>query len=351
MLAARPHGVHAHAGSAAFWHIALSASEARSHVLLPLDDVQRLAPDVAAQSGRVAVARLGAFGDAILRHFVVLEDGSAVPAQVADARVLSSGLLEVQLRHRLAPGGGSVTLRATFHELTDDTHRVIARVEDVRRDATERRRDGAATLMFDVAASEHVVTSEPLASWRDVGAPAGSTRAMILLGIEHILTGYDHLVFLACLLIAGGTWWSRAGIISAFTLAHSVTLVLAALRVVTPPERFVEAAIAVSIAYVAIENLVADPRRARWPAAFGFGLVHGLGFAGMLDGLELPAGQWLAAVLTFNVGVELGQLVAMAVSLPIINLLTRSSWHAHVVRYGSSAVLGLAVFWLLERLS
>ncbi len=350
LLATRTHSVHAHAGSAALWHVVLSAAEARSHVLLPLDDVQRLAPDVAAQGGRVAVARLGAFGDAILRHFVVLQNGSAVPAQVADARVLSSGLVEMQLRHRLDPGDGSVALRATFHELTDDTHRVIARVEDVRRDATERRRDRAAPLLFDAATSEHVVSLEPLASWRDVIAPARSTRAMILLGIEHILTGYDHLVFLACLLVPGGTWRSRVAIVSAFTAAHSATLVLAATRMVTPPPQFVELAIAVSIAYVAVENLLGGHRLSRWPTAFGFGLIHGFGFASMIDLLELPVGQWMAAVLAFNLGVEIGQLAVVAVALPIIIVLARSDWHRRVVQCTSVIVFGFAVAWFVERL-
>ena len=170
------------------------------------------------------------------------------------------------------------------------------------------------------------------------------------LGVEHILTGYDHLVFLACLLMAGGSTRSLVGIVSAFTVAHSVTLVLAATRVVTPPAEFVEPAIAISIAYVAIENLVADPGRSRWATAFGFGLIHGFGFAGTLDMLGLPLGQWLAAVLAFNIGVEIGQLAVVAIALPLVIAIARSSWHVRIVRYASSAVLGLAVFWFVERL-
>ncbi|WP_110174252.1 HupE/UreJ family protein [Luteitalea pratensis] len=178
----------------------------------------------------------------------------------------------------------------------------------------------------------------------------GSTRAMLLLGIEHILAGYDHLVFLGCLLLAGGTWRSRLGIASAFTVAHSITLILAAVRIVNPPAGFVEPAIAVTIAYVALENLIGDPHRSRWPTAFGFGLIHGFGFAGMLDVLDLPARQWFAAVLAFNVGVEIGQVAVVAVAMPLVIAITRSSWHPRVVRYASSAVLGLSGLWFVERM-
>jgi hypothetical protein len=105
-----------------------------------------------------------------------------------------------------------------------------------------------------------------------------------------------------------------------------------------------------SIAYVAIENLVSERLGPRWPTAFGFGLVHGLGFAGTLDVLDLPVRQWLAAVFAFNLGVEIGQLAVVAVALPLIVVLARSSWHRRVVQYTSVLVLGLALAWFVERL-
>jgi hydrogenase/urease accessory protein HupE len=353
----------AHAGSVAFWRVSFAAAEARSQLLLSLDDVVRLAPGVAADSGIVAVERLGSFGDAIVRHFVVVTGGAAAPATILDARVLPSGLLELHLRHGLEPGRHPITLRTTFHELTDATHRVIARVERHGPDIGEAASPDAAPLIFDVATIEHVVTTRP-ASWRESVAPAGSARAMLLLGIEHILTGYDHLVFLVCLLVPGGTFRSRVAIVSAFTAAHSLTLVLAAMRLVTLPAQFVEPAIAISIAYVALENLLTVRRWARagnspsgrirrpsrWPTAFGFGLIHGFGFAGLLDVLDLPAGQWVASVLAFNLGVELGQLAVVAIALPVIVGLARSPWHRRVVQCTSVIVFGFAVGWFVDRL-
>lgn len=356
----------AHAGSVAFWRIVLHATDARSEILVALDDVDRSAPGLLTGTGDVPVERLGPFGEAILRHFIVIDDSGPAPSRILGARVLPSGLLELQVVHQVAADAARVALRATFHELTDDSHRVIARAE---------RHGAVDSLVFTVATPQHALPELRRASWRAALAPAGSVQAMLLLGIEHILTGYDHLVFLACLLVPGGTWRSRVAIVSAFTLAHSLTLALAAMRVVTPPARFVELAIAVSIAYVAIENLISSPmasgapgsrdRRTspaatypnpemasgtRWPTAFAFGLVHGLGFAGALDVLDLPVGQWLAAVLAFNLGVEIGQLAVVAVALPLVVLLARSSWHRSVVQYTSFAVVGLALVWFVERL-
>lgn len=350
VLSTRVIGVAAHAGSVAFWRVTVDVAEARSQILLSIDDVARLAPELADDIGAVPVARLGSFGDAVLRHFIVAVGGREAPASIVEARVLPSGLLAIDVRHALAPTGGPVTLRATFHELTDDTHRVMARVEHRRQDLGTGTSGDPAPLVFDVVTTEHVVATARVTPWRQAIAPAGSTRAMFLLGSEHILTGYDHLVFLACLLVPGGTFRSRVAIVSAFTVAHSLTLVLTAMRLVTVPPSFVEPAIAMSIAYVAVENLLGWHRSTRWPTAFGFGLVHGLGFAGTLDVLELPGGQWVVSVLAFNLGVEVGQLAVVAVALPVIVVLARSPWHRRVVQCTSVIVFGLAVAWFVERL-
>jgi hypothetical protein len=332
----------AHAGSLAFWRVTFQGSIAVSQILVDMDDVARLAPTLPTTTGPVREAGIDGLDTALLAHFVVLQGEVRAPARIVAARVLSSGLLEVQAEHTLESAATSIALRSTFHAVTDETHRVIARVERGRR---------VASLVFTASEALHDVPAEASRqSWWTGGAPEGSARAMLLAGIAHILTGYDHLVFLACLLMAGGRLRSLAGIVSAFTVAHSITLVLAAMQVLTPPAQFVEPAIAISIAYVAIENLVADPGRSRWPTAFGFGLIHGFGFAGTLDMLGLPLGQWLSAVLAFNVGVEIGQLAIVAISLPLVVVIARSPWHTAVVRCASSAVLGLSVFWFVERL-
>jgi hypothetical protein len=340
LLLAATH-VAAHAGSVAFWRITINAASARSEILIALDDIGRTRAAVLTASGPVSATDLGAFGAALLTHFVIQQDDMVLPARILAAEVLPSGLLQVRVEHAIRDASRPFVVRATLHALTDDTHRVIGRFE----------RDGIVTAMvFDATTPQHAVAARPARSWREATIAAGSMPGMLLLGIEHILTGYDHLVFLLCLLLAGGTWRSRLGIVSAFTVAHSITLVLAAMRVVTPPSGFVEPAIAITIAYVALENLIVDPQRSRWATAFGFGLIHGFGFATLLDVLDLPFGQWVAAVLAFNIGVEIGQLAVVAVAMPVVIVIARSSWHTRFVRYASSAVLGLAVVWFVERL-
>lgn len=332
----------AHAGSVAYWRLTFERDEAISQVLIALDDADRWIPASRMQPGKVSVSRLDTFGDAILQHFQVLRRGEAVPSRIVDASVLPSGLLELRVAHRIGNDVDSLSLRSTFHELTDDTHRVIARVDG---------RGVTGTWVLHASAAEQMLAWPAQdGAGPEQQASAASTMAMLRLGVEHILRGIDHLVFLACLLVAGGTWRSRIAVVSAFTVAHSLTLVLAAMRIVNLPPAFVEPAIAVSIAYVAAENLLGETDRSRWPTAFGFGLIHGFGFAGQLDLLNLPLAQWVTAVLAFNVGVEVGQLAVVAIVLPIVFAMARSAWHRRLVQCTSVLVLGLAVVWFVDRL-
>ncbi|MFD0737825.1 HupE/UreJ family protein [Lysobacter koreensis] len=186
-------------------------------------------------------------------------------------------------------------------------------------------------------------------------------------GVHHILIGYDHLAFLLCLLLPAallrrGDHWQPApglrsgfvhvlGIVTAFTLAHSVTLTLAALGWVTPAGRVVEAAIAASVLLAALNNVWPVVTRRLWLVGFGFGLVHGFGFAGALGELGLPDGARLRALLGFNLGVELGQLAVVALLLPLLFALRRHGWYSRWVLPGLSlAVAGLAGWWLWQRL-
>ena len=176
-----------------------------------------------------------------------------------------------------------------------------------------------------------------------------SSMEMVRLGVEHILSGYDHLLFLLTLLVVVSSWRQTLAIITAFTLAHSVTLALAALEVVRLPERLVESTIAASIAWVAGENLLRGQGHKRWLLTFGFGLIHGFGFAGVLAGLELPREGLLQSILLFNVGVEAGQLLVVLPVLPLILWMRRFSWQLPVQRMVSGAALVLSLWWLVER--
>jgi hypothetical protein len=170
------------------------------------------------------------------------------------------------------------------------------------------------------------------------------------LGIEHIVTGWDHLLFLLGLLLRGGGWWSLIKIITAFTLAHSVTLALAALGIVAVPDRLVEAVIALSIAFVAAENLFLRPLVARrWLVSFCFGLVHGFGFSSVLREIGLPTSGLVWALLGFNAGVELGQALVVALAVPALILVRDTRWEARVTASASVAILLVGLVLFVER--
>src|SRR4051794_3160271 len=171
------------------------------------------------------------------------------------------------------------------------------------------------------------------------------------LGVKHILTGYDHLLFLVALLATARGLWSVVRIVTAFTLAHSVTLTLGALGIVSIPDRIIEPLIAATIIWVALENLlVAEPDRRRWIWSFGFGLVHGLGFASALTELGLKGAELVRALVGFNLGVEIGQLIFVAAFLPALTWLSRGSGAKLTPRIASLAVAAVGTYWLVERI-
>jgi len=171
-------------------------------------------------------------------------------------------------------------------------------------------------------------------------------------GVHHILIGPDHLLFLVGLLLLGGSLRQLVLVVSAFTLAHSVTLSLAALDIVSPPAHIVEPAIALSIIYVGADNLtVRNGRDLRAWIAFAFGLVHGFGFAGVLREMDLPPRALGWSLFSFNVGVEIGQLVVVvAVASAIAAVRARSeAVGRRLVVAGSLVVMAAGTFWFLER--
>jgi hydrogenase/urease accessory protein HupE len=173
----------------------------------------------------------------------------------------------------------------------------------------------------------------------------------IKLGVEHIVTGYDHLLFLVALLATAKGTWSVVRIVTAFTAAHSVTLSLATFGIVTVPERIIEPLIAASIVWVALENLLfSDPDRRRWIWVFGFGLVHGFGFASALGELDLEGPSIARALVGFNLGIEIGQLLFVAMFMPVLALLKRGRGAFLTPRIASLAVITVGTYWLGERI-
>jgi hydrogenase/urease accessory protein HupE len=181
----------------------------------------------------------------------------------------------------------------------------------------------------------------------------GSFGNFLALGVKHILTGYDHLLFLFGLLVVARGFVSSLSIITSFTIAHSITLAAATFNLAQIPGRIVEPLIAASIVYVGIENLLrSDVPKARQLVTFGFGLIHGFGFASVLREMGIGAGTGGVALplLSFNIGVELGQIMVAAVALPIIwKLRANPLFIARWVPACSTAVVLLGSSWFVER--
>ena len=182
---------------------------------------------------------------------------------------------------------------------------------------------------------------------------ARSFANFLSLGVKHILTGYDHLLFLFGLLLVAGGFFCSLGIITSFTIAHSITLAVATLQLVQIPSRIVEPLIAASIVFVGIENLLCgDIPKARRMVPFGFGLIHGFGFASALReaGIRSGTGGIVLPLFSFNLGVELGQIMVAALALPIIWKLRENPMF--IVRWApacSTAVVLLGSFWFVQR--
>src|ERR1700736_2491256 len=175
-------------------------------------------------------------------------------------------------------------------------------------------------------------------------------RKFVPAGIHHILIGPDHLLFLVGLLLLGGSIRRLLLVVSAFTAAHSITLSLAALNVVTPPARLIEPAIALSIVYVGVDNLmVGRGRDVRAWIAFAFGFIHGFGFANVLREMNLPSQALGWSLFSFNLGVEIGQLlVVVVVASVLIALRSRSEIAGRQVAFaGSVVVIAAGAFWFI----
>jgi len=179
-------------------------------------------------------------------------------------------------------------------------------------------------------------------------------------GVEHIFLGYDHIAFLIAIVLWARRLWPVIKIVTAFTLAHSITLSLAALRIVVIPSTVVEPAIAASIVYVAIENFFSRNVDRRWRDTLAFGLIHGFGFASALQEFGLPRGAVIPALGAFNIGVEIGQVAIVGIVIP---LLIGADWLIATVRdapqkrvvelvYALSGIIAfLGCYWLYERTS
>ena len=248
-----------------------------------------------------------------------------------------------QLRFRCPPLGRPLVYRVTLFQEIDPAARHVVTV-----DGDERRLG-----LLGVAHPEMRLSG--------VRAGLGETlRHYVVAGIEHIAIGYDHIAFLLAVIVLGRRFWPLFAAVTAFTVAHSITLTLAVLGWVELPSRIVEPLIAATIVYVAAENFFIRDIRHRWWLTFAFGLVHGFGFASVLREYGIPDHALVPALAAFNVGVEVGQVLVVAIAV--------LAWRAGFALSGkagvhgdallqrrvslvvSAGVLLLGLYWLAERL-
>lgn len=250
------------------------------------------------------------------------------------------------------PTANSVSLTGTvdFH-CPADIHKLVIR--DDMSEIMGPSQHTLAAIVWSGGSQQFAFGADARETSIDVSGEAHASRgagSFFPLGIEHILTGYDHLLFLLALMLCGGGLWSLLKIITAFTIAHSITLALAALDVVVLPAALVESVIALSIAYVALENLL--PRYAmsrRWAVSFLFGLVHGFGFSSVLREIGLPKENLLLSLLNFNLGVEAGQLTVVLLFVPILMRMRSKSWEPLMVATVSGVILAVGLALFVER--
>lgn len=253
-----------------------------------------------------------------------------------------------------------------------DDHVVLARRWQCPADATQVYR---VTLFHEIdPVSRHMVSVD--GDRRFIGLLGVKTPQMVLVhsaaskwqtvaryiasGIEHIAIGYDHIAFLLAVIVLGRRFWPLFKVVTAFTIAHSITLTLAVLDIVTLPSNLVETLIAASIVYVAAENFFVRDIRHRWWITFAFGLIHGFGFASVLRDYGLPQDAVGLALFSFNVGVEIGQLLIVLAAIVIWQLGVRlaaalgvqvtEKRERQVSLIISGAVLIAGLFWLGQRL-
>jgi hypothetical protein len=174
--------------------------------------------------------------------------------------------------------------------------------------------------------------------------------SFIQLGIEHIWTGYDRILFLISLLMLGGKLDYLIKVVTAFSLSHSITLALAVLNIVSVPSRWVEIIIALSIGYIAAENLWRkEPNPTRWQWTFGFGLIHGLGFSSALQELSLPQNNLVVSLASFSVGIEIGQISIVLFTYFCLNYLRKFPGDLMIRRSISAGVIVMSIVWFWER--
>ena len=290
------------------------------------------------EDGRVDVEELEAGIDALFvaidANYQVRAPDAPLDTALEEYFLTAENVARLRVVYTFEADVRDLTVVSTLDRLTQENHQHLLQIGEG---------DAARTAVLDrdyPSIDIDYVTGIPF--WVTI-------RDFVLLGFEHIFTGYDHLAFLLALLLATTTLVSLAKIVTCFTLGHSVTLVLATLGVVALPPRLIESLIALSIAYVAIENFVGRTLVHRWMVTLLFGFVHGFGFSNVLREMGLGRSRLAISLFSFNFGVEIGQLAFVAILFPLLLYVGRTRWKEHVMSLASVAIMCLGFYWFVSR--
>lgn len=383
----------AHKGSDAYLQLKLDAAASTLRVDLALRDLDAVLDIDADADGQLTWGEIRTAWPGIERYLAarVQVDGCQWPSVTRALERRADGVYAaLTWAGSCAPAAALPVIRYTALREIDPTHRAIAKIERPGADAVVQvldptrpiapmakaespaASDSPSALGESVSAADAVSTRSAAAAAAMAAAPDAGPAAehasagFVREGMRHILTGYDHMLFLLCLLLPAvmrrtATGWQpveRLGqailpvavIVTAFTVAHSVTLTLAGLKLVSLPSSFIEPAIAVTIILAAIDNFWPIFRGRRAIVTFLFGLIHGFGFAGVLGELDLPAAQFAWALFQFNLGIELGQLFIVTIVVSGLFLFRQNGRYPRwVIHGGSAAAICVGTIWLIER--
>jgi hydrogenase/urease accessory protein HupE len=331
----------AHPLSVSYSRFTVGENDIASIVRLPLDDVDLLLRLDRDLDGTVADVEIERANAALQRYL-------SERIQINAAGVALASSLQGTSRWKDQNGFPYLEARLSYSapQRIDDLAVTVSVLTDL---YTDHR--NLSEIEFGGRREQFVFQHRNTYSERRDGAGSWQTaRSFVRLGIEHIFTGYDHILFLFGLLLVGKGLKNLVAIVTSFTIAHSLTLSLATLGVVEPAAWTVEAAIALSIAYIGLENLFVKDVRHRWRITFAFGLIHGLGFANVLREMELARSALAVSLFAFNLGVEIGQVAILALMWPLLRYLERTPYRLPVVRVASAVIVAFGLFWFWQRI-
>lgn len=269
----------------------------------------------------------------VKQHYVLAEPEAPIQVVLERDAIVEAHVVDMQLLYTFPHDVEKLQITSTLDQVLQRGHEHLVTL--VGNGATQEAVLDAATPMaqFSIGSTSYLRT----------------VKNFVQLGITHIFTGYDHLSFLLGLLIVTTSIGALVRIVTSFTLAHSITLALATFNIIVLPSRLTESLIALSIAYVALENLLGLRAIERHRVTFLFGLAHGFGFSNVLREMQLSRSHLALSLFSFNAGVEIGQLAFVLLLFPAVLYVGRLGWQRHARLSVSMVVMCLAMYWFVRR--